>query len=484
MLEIDFKTKNNKQLLAMNYWVDNSTEQILYGGAKGGGKSYLGVSAIFGDALIYPGTHYFIARSELNDLRKFTIPTIHEVFRNWGLEIDKYASYNGQDSVFNLYNGSKVYLLSCKPTPADPLFERFGSMQMTRGMIEEGGEIVESAKDNLWISIGRWQNEKFKLKKKLLITANPKKGWMKKEFVDPAKKKQLPSTMKYIQAFAHDNAYLSKDYIESLRHQKSAIARQRLFLGNWDYDDSKDSIVSGDALLDMQTNTVDDSDEIFLTVDVARFGKDFTVYIIWRGLRAIRIIKKHKKSTEQTKVSIKEYAIEYKIPYSHIMVDEDGIGGAVVDGLVGIRGFVANSSPLPTTTEIRTKQSKIQSEYTPKINFKNLKAQCGWKCAELINEHKISIDIQNPELFEELTEDLEATLKEKDPDSDGKLQLKSKKEVKVELGRSPDVGDCVLMRSWFEVYENASETDPHVEERTAAQRDQFYRNMKVDRSNK
>jgi hypothetical protein len=33
-------------------------------------------SLIFGDALIYPETHYFIARQELIDLRKFTIPTI------------------------------------------------------------------------------------------------------------------------------------------------------------------------------------------------------------------------------------------------------------------------------------------------------------------------------------------------------------------------------------------------------------------------
>lgn len=484
MLEIDFKTKNNKQLLAMNYWVDNITEQILYGGAKGGGKSYLGVSAIFGDALIYPGTHYFIARAELNDLRKFTIPTIHEVFRNWGLEIDKYATYNGQDSVYNLYNGSKVYLLSCKPMPADPMFERFGSMQMTRGMIEEGGEIVESAKDNLWISIGRWQNDKYKLKKKLLITANPKKGWMKKEFVDPAKKKQLPVTMKYIQAFAHDNSYLPTDYILTLKNQKSAIARQRLYLGNWDYDDSKDSIVSGDALLDLLTNTVEDSDETFMTVDVARFGKDFTVYMIWKGLRVIRIIKKAKKSTEQTKATVKELAIEYKIPFSHIMVDEDGIGGAVVDGLVGVRGFVANSSPLPTSAEIRTKQSKIKTEYTPKVNYKNLKAQCGWKCAELINEHKIAIDIQNSDLFEELTQDLEESLKEKDPDSDGKLQLKSKKEVKAQLNRSPDVGDCVLMRAWFELYEDANEVDPMQDEIASTQRDQFHRNMRMNRSNK
>ena len=176
---IEFRTKNPKQLRAVEYWLDKETQQLLYGGAKFGGKSYLGASLIFGDALIYPETRYFIAREQLTDLRKHTISTVHEVFDNWGLNILDYAPFNGQDNVFNLHNGSKVYLIDCKVAPSDPLFERFGSMQMTRGWIEEGGEVAESAYANLWLAVGRWKNEQYGLAKKLLITANPKKGWMK-----------------------------------------------------------------------------------------------------------------------------------------------------------------------------------------------------------------------------------------------------------------------------------------------------------------
>ena len=85
-MEICFKTKNDKQIEAFKYWLDPVVEEILFGGSKAGGKSFLGASLIFGDALIYPGTHYFIARKELIDLRKFTIPTIHEVIENFGLD--------------------------------------------------------------------------------------------------------------------------------------------------------------------------------------------------------------------------------------------------------------------------------------------------------------------------------------------------------------------------------------------------------------
>ena len=91
-MELEFRTKNDKQLEAAEAWLDDTTEEILFGGGKAGGKSFLGCTLIFGDALIYPNTHYFIARKELNDLRKFTIPSIHEVFENWKLKIDDHTS--------------------------------------------------------------------------------------------------------------------------------------------------------------------------------------------------------------------------------------------------------------------------------------------------------------------------------------------------------------------------------------------------------
>lgn len=471
MMEIIFRTKNPKQLKAAEFWVDDITEQLLYGGGKGGGKSYLGASLIFGDALIYPDTHYFIARLSLTDLRKFTIPTIYEVFKNWGISVKDYMSFNGQDNAFTLTNGSKVFLIACPEEPSDPLYERFGSMQMTRGMIEEGGEVPEAAKANLWLSIGRWKNDVYKLKKKLLITANPKKGWMKREFVDPAQQGVLPPSRKYIQALATDNTYLPADYVATLADEKDNIRRQRLYLGNWDYDEDKDSIVSYDALTDIFTNTIIKDNQKYLIVDVARFGKDTTTFHFWNGAEENKLEIRSKQDTEQTKQMVRNYAATEQIPYSNIMIDEDGIGGGVVDGLPGVRGFVANSSPLPTSTEIRSKKAKIDSFLTPKTNFRNLKAQCAWKLAEMINEHRIAIKL--PEYREKILEELSALLREKDPESDNKLQLKPKDKVKEDLGRSPDIGDPIIMRMWFELKKQASSEDPNADKIANQQKQVF-----------
>lgn len=478
-MEITFKTKNQKQLLAAEYWTDSITEEILYGGAKGGGKSYLGASLIFGDALIYPETHYFIARQELIDLRKYTIPTIYEVFKNWGLRLETYTKFDGNLNAFTCYNGSKVFLISCRDNPSDPLFERFGSMQMTRGMIEEGGEVAEAAKANLWLSIGRWKNDVYKLKKKLLITSNPKKGWMKREFVDPFKLGILQVNRKYIQAFPTDNVYLPKDYVDSLRKEKDTVRRQRLFEGNWDYDEDQDSLVSFDALSDAFSNTIIKDNQKYLIIDVARLGKDSTTFNFWDGLEFYKIETRQKQDTQQTIQQAKDYAAKEQIPWSNIMIDEDGIGGAVVDGMQGVRGFIANSSPLPTASEIRQRNSKIENFLIPIRNFANLKAQCAYKLAELINEHKVSFTV--PNYRDIIIEELSALLKQKDVGSDKKLAIKPKDEVKEALGHSPDIGDPLIYRAWFELRKIAIDEDPNMEKALSSQIDMMNRNKsKID----
>ena len=453
MSTIEFRTKNDKQIEAIGYWIDDTTEQLLYGGGKGGGKSFLGASLIFGDALIYPGTHYFIAREELIDLRKFTLPTVHEVFQKWDLKFDDYCNFNGQDNVFNLTNGSKVFLISCKETPSDPLYERFGSMQMTRGWIEEGGEIAERAKSNLWLSIGRWKNKQYNLKKKLLITANPKKGWMKREFVDPFKTDTLEPRKKFVRALVTDNPYLGQEYVDTLREEKDEVTRQRLFYGDWDYAEDKNSLVDNSALDDTFTNTIIKNNQKYLTIDVARMGKDKTVISYWEGLELYKVDMFSKQDTKETAQKIKDIARIERIPYSNIIIDEDGIGGGVVDNLFGVRGFVANTTAIPTGAEIRAQISQVKNDFTPRVNFRNLKSQCAFKLAELINEHKIAFRV--PEQRDNIIDELSALLRRKDIDSDGKLQIIPKDAVKESLGRSPDVGDTLIFRMWFELKSDA-----------------------------
>ena len=106
-------------------------------------------------------------------------------------------------------------------------------------------------------------------------------------------------------------------------------------------------------------------------------------------------------------------------------VDEDGVGGGVVDH-TRCRGFVNNSRPIDT----RTQQQKRDEEPLP--NFTNLKTQCAFKLAEIVQQSKINIQELPEQYQDEIIRELDH-LAEIDLDKDGKKKITSKKELKENL---------------------------------------------------
>jgi len=420
---------NDKQIEAVKAWIDPTVTDIVYGGSKGSGKSYLGVSLIFADALTYPETHYFIARKKLNDLRKFTIPSIHEVFSNWGID-ERYFNFNGSDNYYRLYNGSVVYLLQAKFEPSDPFYYRFGSMQMTRGMIEEAGEFEVEAKNNLAASIGRWKNDKYGLSAKLLQTCNPAKNYLYKDYYKPHKSGQLEAHKRFIQALPTDNKKLDSGYLENLRRNLSHNMRERLLMGNWEYDDDPTALCDYDAITGIFTNTHLSTGKKYLTADIARMGSDKAIILVWDDMRVIECHIFEVSRMTELQNCINAMRSKHQIPSRQCIADEDGVGGGVVDN-TGIIGFVNGSKSMGEE------------------NYANLQAQCCYKLAEAINAGGIHIACDLSESHkEEIIEDLEQ-LKTYDEDKDGKLKILPKEKVKENIGRSPDWRDVLMMRMYF-----------------------------------
>ena len=68
-----------------------------------------------------PETNFFIARESLNDLRKYTVPSVMEVFQSWGINFADYGKFNGMDNFFQFNNGSRVPLLQAGYMPSDAI---------------------------------------------------------------------------------------------------------------------------------------------------------------------------------------------------------------------------------------------------------------------------------------------------------------------------------------------------------------------------
>lgn len=434
-MELVFDTQGNeKQKLAASHWIDNGVTDILYGGSKGSGKSYLGCSLIFGDAFLYPGTHYFIARKKLNDLRKFTIPSINEVLQHWGVPRTAYK-FNGQDNYYELYNGSKVFLIEAKYLPSDPEYMRFGSMQMTRGWIEEAGEFESKAFENLAATVGRWRNMEYGINGKLLQTCNPSKNYLYTGYYKPAKSGQLEPHKRFVQALPADNRVLwESGYFEHLQRTLSKNQRERLLLGNWEYDDDPDALCDYEAILGIFTNDhAPASPDKFITADIARFGSDKAIVLVWQGWTVIEFHVFEKSKTTEIQKCISAMRMKHQVPLRQCIADEDGVGGGVVDNL-NIHGFVNNSTPLGGE------------------NFNNLQSQCCYMLAERINQSVIwfRADIEQ-KYQEEIVEELEQ-LKEYENDGQSKLRILPKEKVKDAIGRSPDWRDVLMMRAWFDFF--------------------------------
>lgn len=354
---------------------------------------------------------------------------------------------NGQYNYIEFKNGSRIDLLDLAYQPRDPLWERFGSLEYTGGWIEEAGEVSFGAFDTLKSRIGRHLNREMGIPSKIFITTNPKKNWLYKLVYKPFREKTLPKEYAFIQSLYMDNPYTAEAYGKELAQIKDKATKQRLMYGNWEYDDDPNTLIEYDAIIDLFTNSVPEDTEKYLTCDVARYGRDKTVIMLWEGWKVYKIIEIAKSGLDKVEDKIRDIAKEEFIPYSHIIVDEDGVGGGVVDNLKGIKGFINNSSALPNPL---TKE---------KENYKNLKSQCYYMLADKINARGIRIETDSEQVKIWLEEELEL-VKAKDIEKDAPLQIIPKDEVIELLGRSPDYSDALMMRMWFNLVKTIQNPQP------------------------
>lgn len=441
-----------KQEQAWKKLQDKTTKYILFGGGAGGGKSWLACEWLLTNCYFYPGSKWFIGRNELKRLMASSYVTFTKVCKYHNIPENDWK-LNGQYNYIEFFNGSRIDLLDLAYKPTDEMFERLGSLEYTGGFIEEAAEVKFKAFDVLKSRVGRHLNKEFNLTRKILLTCNPNKNWLKRVFYNPWKKEELEDSYAFIQSLYKDNPHTAEEYEEALGDITDKATRQRLKYGNWDYDDDDNALVTYDAIQDLFTNTLEESNNKYLTIDVARFGGDGIVLNFWKGLDLYKVIKKTKQGLDVTETEVKEEIRKERIPMSHVAVDEVGVGGGLLDHLPGAKGFIANSSPLENPDAKKTKVIKQGTVVftTPRENYQSLNDQCGYILAGKIEDRlmKISADLTE-EQREQIEEEI-AQLIRKDADKDGKLKLIAKDEIKDNIGRSPDYLDTMKIRMMFEL---------------------------------
>jgi len=441
-----------KQHLAWQKYHDQTTNEILFGGAAGSGKSFFLSQIIASSSLRYPGSRWLLGRSVLKTLKQTTLLTLLEVLSSWGLKADEHYDYNQQDSTITFSNGSVIFLKDLAYYPSDPNYDSLGSSEYTGPVIDEANQIQGKAKEVVLSRI-RYKLDEFSLVPKLLLSCNPAKNWVYGDFYKPWREGTLPAYRAFIPALVTDNPHISPHYIESLRRLKDPALRERLLNGNWEYDDDPNALFETDALHDLFTNPVSgDGEDRYITCDAARLGRDKAVIMVWQGWKVVHITTYDTSLLTQIEAEIERLRSTYNIPRSQVIIDETGIGGGIVDHLPGVKGFVGGSSPIQDVQ----REQEAQPGY--KVNYQNLRAQCFYALADVVRDHKLAIPCATPDQQETIIEEMEQ-IKGRDVEKDGKLKIVDKDEIKQNIGRSPDYADCLSMRLFFELQPASIEFD-------------------------
>lgn len=419
---------HEKQLEAIRLLgVDSPIEQVLYGGSAGNGKSFLGCDWQIKRRLKYPGTRGLIGRSELKKLRTSTMLTFWELCEHYKLRNGTHFNFNGQLNVIDFYNGSQILLMDLADLPSDPLFTRFGSIEITDYFVDEA---VESSRKAVDILDSRVRYKLINGRPKGLLCSNPGKGWLYSDFFDAKRNGTLRADRAFVQALPKDNPHISQAYLDKLS-RLSEVDRKRLLEGDWDYDESKDRIFEYSDLERIFTIPVTEGKR-YVTADIAAMGDDETIVCVWSGLSLVKTHFFRHKYPHEIAQMIRQICTENSVPLSQTIVDSDGLG-------IGVYGI------------LKCRQFLNGSAAEDKDAYENLRSECYYKLSDVIRNNQFACNVGS--IRERLIRELDA-IRRKNMHSEKRLGIIPREEIIRILGHSPDLASSVMMRMYFELKKN------------------------------
>jgi len=253
-------------------------------------------------------------------------------------------------------------------------------------------------------------------------------------------------------ATSFDNPDIKPEEIEKAKLEMDAETYKQEILA--EYVDNAGALFKYDALVDLFSNSITKSVEKYLIIDVADDGSDKTIFSFWQGLELYRVEEFERMNTEGIIAQTRDYASAERIPYSQIAVDAIGVGAGVASSslLDGVVGYKSSYQAMKTDIDpVKLPNIHYRNEASLTSEYKNLRSQCVFTLAQLVNDHKIAVKLDNGIIKERIIEEL--ALYQDASKGDGKRMATQKDDLKALLGRSPDITDTLLMRMYFQIRE-------------------------------
>lgn len=274
---------------------------------------------------------------------------------------------------------------------------------------------------------------------------------VEKSGIDP---KDFVKTVAFISGDIYQNKELLKinpGYLANLLSQDKAT-KSALLDGNWKEVITENDVYDYARFAGMFENSFSrKTGQKYITADIALKGSNKFVIIVWDGYEAIDIEILDKSDGGQVIDALKQMAAKHGVQNVDICFDNDGVGGFV-------DGFIVGANPFNNGGQVMEVRDPASGKMI-KENYFNLKTQCYYRSGNNVAKGEVIISeyVANKMYDDRMTvrqrfmHERKAIKRDK-TDSDGKLRVISKEEMKVVLnGDSPDLMDAFMMREYFEL---------------------------------
>lgn len=198
---------------------------------------------------------------------------------------------------------------------------------------------------------------------------------------------------------------------------------------------------------------------IVISCDLARFGDDQTVIMTFEGLRQIGVRRFSKRPVDFTcrQIMHRVSKFESRGRQVTVIVDADGIGGALLDFLrergVNARGFYGSLAPWYAPSKRVDRRTET---------YTNMRTQAWFEAADLFRQGIVSLKGAQGKILKTQLSSLTYRFV-----GDGRLQLERKEELKKRLPSigSPDQADAVVMGLWGVTHAHLDVPEPDEKER-------------------
>lgn len=274
-----------KQLEFMKAVFSGRYKYLLFGGAAGGGKSFVSLAALIALAKFYPGSKSFVIRESLPTLKRTTIPSFFKLCPKSFID-----NHNQTDQVIKFKNGSTLTFFP-ENFLLDKNLTRFDGIEANFFLLEEGQELQKKTFEKCKLRAGRNIIPEFEEQPTplIMITCNPSQNWTKDTFRNPYVEGRLPEDYFYLPSLMKDNPALPEEYVKGLENLDE-VTKAVFVNGDWDIIDvQRPFAYAFDRFKTVEKTELNENEPVLLSFD---FNVDPITCVAGQSYhRKIRIIK-------------------------------------------------------------------------------------------------------------------------------------------------------------------------------------------------